>query len=71
MQIVQPILNRLPRIWLTQLIKPILGLVIMALLVYVASFILKRFSYGSNIMNSVGLKYSVLGKNYEYKNRLL
>ena len=71
MQIVQPILNRLPRIWLTQFIRPVLGLVIMTLLVYVACFILKRFFYGSNIMKCVGLKYSVPGKNYEHKDRLL
>lgn len=71
MQIVQFILNRLPKFGWTQLIKPVLGLVIMTLLVYVACFILKRFSYGSNIMKCVGLKYSVPGKNYEHKNRLL
>lgn len=69
-QIVQSILNRLPKIWLTQLIRPVLGLVIMTLLVYVASFILKRFSFGSNIMKCVGLKYSVPGKNYEHKDCL-
>ena len=45
-QILQIILNRLPKIWITQLINPFLGLVIMFLLVYVASYFLKPFSWG-------------------------
>ena len=61
-QIVPFLLNRLPRFWLTQLIKPFLGLIIMVLLVYVASAFLQRYSWGCNIMKCVGLKNPVFEK---------
>lgn len=56
LQIVQFLLKYLPNMWFFQLIKPVIGLLIMVIIVFVGCLVLKRFPNGRNIMKYLGLK---------------